>query len=300
MNLSEHFLEVFDGLMLGGARLLKGGRFRLRQSAKHVEWVRMVADEFVRAGLEVETKSGLTMELRSKAEVFVVQRGRWYTEAKVVPRDVRLTPPALAHWFSGNGTRASNGYSVRFCTHSFERADVEFLARRLSELYAWEPGVFQDGRYWVIRLSRSGDRLGLRRLVVGLVPRCFLHKLVLKESAPCSPEEAARRRKPRKYTLEDAAEVRRRVMGGDSYAAIGAALDMSERMVGRIARAERWRTEGTVPIRRRRPVRRLSAAERQEILRRLDAGESQRSIARSLGVSQPRVSWVKRRFGTPI
>lgn len=308
---TERFLEVFDGLMLGDGGLSLYGTartptFRMSQSVKHMEWVRMVADELSRAGLEVRVEPlkagpggrGPAVQLFTLAyEELIAQHVRWYqlhpslerTWLKIVPKDVRLTPVALAHWFSGDGTRGSNGYSVRFCTHGFVRADVELLAAKLKELHGWEPEVFPDRKYWIIRLSRSGDRLGLRRLIAGLVPRCFAHKLQLRESKPCSPEEAARRRRPRHLTEELAAEARRRIAAGELYATIALDLGVNERSVGKLARGESHRDSGVSIVRRRAMAKRLTAADERKAFELAEKGESQYAIARALGTNQPRI-----------
>lgn len=287
-RLAEHAIEVLDGLLLGRAHLVEPPlRLALVTRMHFAAWVRQVADVLSRAGLEVKVApKGKRVELVATGAGLELERARWLT---AVPRDVRLTPTALAHWFAGGGARGSNGYSVRFLTRA-RLDDVEFLAARLRELYVWEPEVFWDREVPMIRLSRGGDRLALRRLIVGLLPACFGARLALKESKPCAPEEAARRRRPRKLTPELVAEVRRRVETGEPYADIAGSVGVSERHVGRIARGERWVDPGVSIVRRRARARRLTPAEKRRAFELADKGLSQHAIARELGTNQPRIS----------
>lgn len=294
-RLAEHAIEVLDGLLLGRAHLLEPSaghvlswplRLVLVTRTSFAVWVRQVADVLSRAGLEVRvTSRGQRLELVATGAGLARERERWLVR---VPRDVRLTPTALAHWFASAGARGSNGYSVRLHTRA-GLDDVAFLADRLRELYVWEPEVCWDRRVPMIRLSRGGDRLGLRRLIVGLLPSCFAGRLALRESAPCTPEEATRRRRPRKLTRELVDEIRRRVAAGESYADIANDVGVGERHVGRIARGERWADPGVSIIRRRARARRLTLAEKRRIFELADKGLSQHAIARELGVNQPRI-----------
>lgn len=289
------FLEVLDGLMLGAGFFEEAPlRIRLIQPPQYLAWVRAVADVLSRAGLEVRVGPlGRRVELVAACPGLEKERDRWYAQQHLVPRDVRLTPTALAHWFAGAGARASNGYSVRLHTRG-GLADAEFLVEHLRSTYHWEPELFFDRRSPMIRLSRSGDRLGLRRLVVGLLPGCFAGRLNLKESAPCSAAEAARRRRPRRLDQAKAAEARRRVAAGEPYADIARDLGVGERAIGKLARGETHADPGVSIIRRRASPRRLTPLEEREVLERLKKGESQHAVARAMGLGQPRVSRLAR------
>lgn len=54
---------------------------------------------------------------------------------KVVPANIAdyLTPQALAIWIMDDAT--ANSGSMRFCTHSFTKSEVEFLSIVLGEKY---------------------------------------------------------------------------------------------------------------------------------------------------------------------
>jgi DNA-binding CsgD family transcriptional regulator len=307
---SERFLEVLDGLLLGDGCLCVAGRqtpiYTMTQKRTALEWVNLIGEEFTQVGLtykvEPQKKRPQYVQLRTLAYVeFRAEYERWYPvpapdekRRKRVPADVRLGPLALMHWYAGDGTLASNGYAARFCTHSFPASDVELLRARLGELYGWKPEVFPDGPYNVLRLSRSGDRLGLRSVVAPWMPRCFRYKLALKESAPCSEEEAQRRRSPGRLDAGSAAAIRERARAGERYADIAVDFGVNERTVGKVARGEVWK-DGSEPIMRHKAPRRLTREEVADVLRRLESGQSQAQIEREMGIPQPRVSWLKKR-----
>ncbi|APU88884.1 putative homing endonuclease [Virus Rctr197k] len=288
-------LEVLDGLMLGGAQWVNGA-LELGIEPRYRPWAQMVAEELHAMRLVPVIRPGHRLRLVAPVtrEMEVVLR-RWYDGNKTVPRDVQLGSVALAHWFAGAGARVSNGYAVRLWTYTFTSQDVMFLRARLTELYGWEPVLAVDRGRQVLRLSRSGDRLAFRRLVTGLLPPCFAPRLNLRESAPCTPEEAARRRRPVKLTYEDAERIRARAAAGEPYAAIAHDHQVSPQQVGRIARGEAWFDPGASIIRRRRTVRRLTPQEEAEVRARAVKGESQTAIGRALGIGQPRVSRILRR-----
>jgi transposase, IS30 family len=87
-------------------------------------------------------------------------------------------------------------------------------------------------------------------------------------------------------TEAEAAEVQRRVRGGETHAAAAAQVGCCAKTVQRLLR----RTGGISPRRRSRAPLRLSVAEREEISRGLLAQDSSRVIARRLGRAPSTVS----------
>ena len=87
-------------------------------------------------------------------------------------------------------------------------------------------------------------------------------------------------------TDEEQGEVWRRYRTGESMRSISRALRPSLDQIRRVIHA----TGGRSPRRRRRTGRRLTLAEREEILRGVAAGDSCRGIARLLGRAPPTVS----------
>ena len=62
---------------------------------------------------------------------------KWYileTGKKIVPKDLRLTPTILLHWFIGDGSvmrYGVKGTGIALFTLNFSKEDVQFLAERL-------------------------------------------------------------------------------------------------------------------------------------------------------------------------
>jgi hypothetical protein len=186
-TLTEPLLEMFDGLLLGGAHIRCSGRdrtpsFVIARRDAYRGFLDQIEAELALAGIQsTRTVVGAGRRLRTAAYAELEQvRARWYPVLKAIPADVRITPRALAYFFSAAGARVSSGYSVRFSLHAFGVGEVERLARRLKETYAWEPEVYLDNGYPLIRLSRPGDRLSLRKLIIPWVPACFAQKLNLR------------------------------------------------------------------------------------------------------------------------
>jgi len=90
----------------------------------------------------------------------------------------------------------------------------------------------------------------------------------------------------RRLTSADRLEIQRRVRGGEAFAVAAQAVGCSPKSVQRLLN----RTGGLAPRPRARPALRLSTAEREEISRGLQAGQSARHIAARLGRSPSTVS----------
>jgi len=85
---------------------------------------------------------------------------------------------------------------------------------------------------------------------------------------------------------EEREEIRRRIVAGEQRSEIASALGRSIGTVGSVIR----QASGRPPRRVQRSPRRLSLAEREEISRGLQAGESLRMIGRRLGRAASTVS----------
>nr|YP_009659039.1 LAGLIDADG endonuclease [Spizellomyces sp. 'palustris']QCQ69037.1 LAGLIDADG endonuclease [Spizellomyces sp. 'palustris'] len=93
---------------------------------------------------------------------------------KVVPTNIAdyLTPMALAIWLMDDGTSHSSG--LRFCTHGFTKADVEFLGQILWDKYGIRTSLHRhkpdmDQYYLYIR----ADSMQLLSIIVK--PYLYLH-----------------------------------------------------------------------------------------------------------------------------
>ena len=102
--------------------------------------------------------------------ILKAERARWYPEdKKSVPRDVRITPSSIAHWFMGDGSasRGKNSHEntvfTRLYTNSFNIADVDFLMGKLLELgiYSRRNEVRKDQYIICIRQHSINDFMSM-------------------------------------------------------------------------------------------------------------------------------------------
>jgi hypothetical protein len=255
--MTPHFLEVLDGLLLGAARLVSGhgtAALVITRRRNPVSWLLQVSELLARVGIE-STHDGRCLRTKSYFELRAVYE-RWYRRrgnmSKHVPHDVRLTPVALAYWFSSAGATINKGYVIRFATRHFSWACVEQLAKHLHDMYAWAPELGED-KGPILKLVRNGDRQQFRGIVMPHILPVVQGRLVVRVSKPCTPKEALRRRRPRVLDASHASSIRTRAENGERYATIAQDVGVGERHIGKIARGASWAINGGVaPIRRRR------------------------------------------------
>lgn len=78
------------------------------------------------------TKDGYIFSTHSSTRL-LEEQGRWYAnKVKHVPRDLRLTPTVVRHWWMGDGTMCTKHKFGRFCTNDFCFEDVKWLSEQLS------------------------------------------------------------------------------------------------------------------------------------------------------------------------
>lgn len=308
-RLTPRLRALFDGLLLGGAGIHRPTEranpfFAITEREKHGAWLDLIQHEFRLAGVEHSRYPGRIERIRTRAypelipffERFYDEKD-WKGRQKRIPRDINLTPLALAHFFAGRGHLVSQGYAIFFSTHAFPLADVEYLVNRLRAEYALHARVMLQRHYPIVRLSRSGDRLRLRDLLLPYLPECFHAKIQVRQSRPISGSSASRCYAHTLLTWADVRSIRARAEAGELYRTIAEDHHVSPEHIGRIARGETWVEPMMVALRRKRSPRRLTDAEIREIIRRLDAKESTHAIGRAMNLPQPRVFWVKKRFG---
>jgi hypothetical protein len=100
-------------------------------------------------------------------EAFTREQVRWYKDkVKFSPRDLKLSPVAIAHWICDDGHVTFNKLPYRFkielSTHGFIKDDVDFLANQLCEMYKERFMVKlknrKDKKYYIIRAYDSACR----------------------------------------------------------------------------------------------------------------------------------------------
>jgi hypothetical protein len=201
---TEGLLALLDGLLLGDAHIeagAVGSRLVLVQTIAHESWVVQVRDALADFGVISsfsETKAGTTTirgveyrrnrgkGLKTRYYVFLTeQRRRWYPNGtKCIPKDVRLTPVSIAHWYFGDGCVGCKGYHAKFCTDAFPSNDVDILMERLHDTFGWEPVREQRNR---ILLCKMADRANLLEMIKDRTPECFRYKLALRTKSKLPP-----------------------------------------------------------------------------------------------------------------
>jgi len=78
--------------------------------------------------------SSESFTLKSRASItFTKYRKEWYpNDIKIVPKNIKLKPVVILHWFLGDGTLDDNG--ITLCTDSFDENSIFFLLQELSDL----------------------------------------------------------------------------------------------------------------------------------------------------------------------
>jgi len=78
--------------------------------------------------------SSESFTLKSRASVtFTKYRNEWYPEnKKIVPKNIKLKPVVVLHWYLGDGSIDSDG--ITLCTDSFDENSIFYLLQELSDL----------------------------------------------------------------------------------------------------------------------------------------------------------------------
>lgn len=188
--LGEDTVDLMDGMLLGDAHLdiTLGGESRLQmdQRSDRAGWLQEVKINLDRVGVGcsvVPRNTRPAVTLRTQKYVSLTQqRTRWYPQGtKIVPRDIRLTPVTIAHWYWGDGSVECEGYRATFCTDGFPTEDVEFLQDRLNTLYGMRTTIGRrTPRSWRLCVGKMDDRARLLEIVRPFCPECFRYKLDLR------------------------------------------------------------------------------------------------------------------------
>lgn len=189
-----NFQDVVDGLLLGDGGLSMHGvhrtpTFSMSQSPAQEGWLDDIQRELELHGVIVRRcvlppqrgGRGEARQLRTLAyNEFHPYYKRWYSvgsKKQLVPRDLQLTPQALALWYLGDGTVTEG--RVKFCTHSFSHESVQFLRDQLERRFGWRARVGADGRHPVVWLRWQADMEALWQLVAPYTPECLRYKLTV-------------------------------------------------------------------------------------------------------------------------
>ena len=161
IKLNERILQILDGVILSDGTYNFGGKdnktasLQLTQKTESREWLdslKTVFENKIECSINERTTklkgksfSQCVFKTRYYKE-FGDEKKRWYPKGKkIVPRDIRLTPLVLAHWYMGDGSldvtnRTKSGkkfYRIVLCTECFTKKENEFLKHKLKKIYGW-------------------------------------------------------------------------------------------------------------------------------------------------------------------
>ena len=198
--LTPSLREALDGVLLSDGSLHhKAGRrtasLRLMQSAKRKGWLYALKKELAKGDVASvidsvlirpskiegrELPGGQYLLLRSMNYVELVsERKRWYPNGrKSVPRDLRLTPTVLLHWFCGDGRGGDSKGTLGFCTDGFAVDDVEFLVGLLqTDLDISTTLVLNHRTHPQILVGRRNEAVKIQELLSQALPICCRYKM---------------------------------------------------------------------------------------------------------------------------
>ncbi len=138
--------------------------FRLAGAVGVTPWIQYIGHLFEKSGYEVKpyiyehlTESMYEIRVSSSVQLYSVYR-HWYPNGeKKLPRNLKLTPDILLHWFVGDGSNV-DGY-ITIATQCFSARENEFLANLIEHHVGVDCNVYsytQKGRkYNKLKINKS-------------------------------------------------------------------------------------------------------------------------------------------------
>jgi hypothetical protein len=237
------FREVVDGILLGDGQVDPKGILHLDQSNVRKGWAKQVKDHLEKTGCsskllpipprirviegrKVTSKPATHLYTPSYREMHA-ERKRWYPNGfKEVPRDLRLTPLVLNHWFCGDGTYNTNGH-LTICTNDFWEADIDFLVERLAadlDVYSCKGNTGREGQF-IIRFDRHDETMKLKAILDPIIPKCCRYKLRFVRS----------KKRMRRFSDKQVLEIRKRRVRGETLFSLAKKFKVSASAISNIA-----------------------------------------------------------------
>lgn len=245
----SRFESLVDGILLGDGQIDRKGLLRLEQENSRRGWLDQVQAEINDLGgscriIPIPPKTRIIegRTIRSKAASLLYtpayvelkpHRARWYPkEKKIVPRDLKLTPLTVTHWFAGDGTYDPKGH-LRFCTNGFLQEDTEYLAREFGVqlgIRATTQESYRPGQFYIDILRRD-EAVKIRSLMTPYLADCIQYKV-----QHVRPTLRSQGRQPRKLTDAQVRELRHFGDAGESYASLGRRFGITDVAARQIVR----------------------------------------------------------------
>ncbi len=186
---SKEFINYLDGLLISDGYLSKptsANACYYSQSCINKQWLEEIKNVFYQNGIT----STLAEDKRKNIVVgwilrtysydqFFYQYNRWYGAEKYVPKDIQLTPLLLKNWIYGDGTLSKS--SLRFCTDSFNKSDMDWLKEEFLKIGFIFNHVFMGKTKagkdkWRLSLCKTNGLENFYKYVGKCDVDCFIYK----------------------------------------------------------------------------------------------------------------------------
>lgn len=145
------------------------GRFRFCMSILTIPWANHIKQIFESNGIilsslitnsKIVQYPSVNLTSKNSAQIAYLYKN-WYPKGKkIVPRNIRITPTVLFHWFIGDGSY--NDTEISFSTHSFSYNDVDYLVNLLSNEFGinshWREEKSNSNNQPFLVIGRKKDR----------------------------------------------------------------------------------------------------------------------------------------------
>lgn len=166
-SLSEKQQSIVEGCMLGDGymRCKKNAHLQITHSIKqkvYVDWKYSRLRKYVLTPPKTykgnEKRIGYRFFTRSLPQFTRFYHRFYINSKKIIPRDVKITPLALAVWFMDDGSTCRNSSYLN--TQQFKYNDQSFLQRVLHDMFGLKSNLDRDKHYFRIRFtSESSQKL---------------------------------------------------------------------------------------------------------------------------------------------
>jgi len=153
----KELFDIIDGTLLGDANIRsRNGKYpcyKLTAKDKSfLKWFQTLLDKYkIKTWIVQDNKIsnvhslGIYINTCPYSKDFILLRDKWYKKIdgktiKIFPRDLKLTPTVLLHWYLGDGSfpRRKNDNNrvspIVLATNNFSKEDIDFMIDKLKEL----------------------------------------------------------------------------------------------------------------------------------------------------------------------
>ena len=153
--------EILTGSLLGDAYITKRGQLQFEQSDNQKEylfWKHTELASISYRNISLVERFDKRYDKTNRAyrfwsrQYFLSWREKFYiANKKIVPKDIQLTPLALAVWYMDDG--CFSDHKCIIATDGFSREDIEFLQHILMEMFGIKTSVKNGSKLLIKRES---------------------------------------------------------------------------------------------------------------------------------------------------